>query len=153
MLAAGPIAVKCGAMAPARVLLAAFLALILVASTAAAQGDPDLAGAQAAALAQLEAFRNGDFEAAYGFASEEIREQFDRERFEQMVRGGYPEIARSATAVVDGVERAPNGHLFLYLRIRGANGKAVQAIYEMVHENAGWRVNGVVTRPDTSETA
>jgi ABC-type transporter MlaC component len=140
-------------MAPRHVGLAALLPLLLVALVATAQPAPDLAEARAAALEQLEAFRKGDFDAAYRFASTEIHEQFDRERFEQMVRGGYPEIARSATAVVDGSERAPNGHVFLFLHIRGANGKAVQAIYEMVSEDGRWKVNGVVTRPDTSESA
>ncbi|HEV8615590.1 MAG TPA: DUF4864 domain-containing protein [Methylomirabilota bacterium] len=133
-----------------RVLLAAIL---ITASVAAAQGDRDVADARAAVLEQLEAFRVGNFDAAYAFASAEIRQQFDRRQFEQMVRGGYPEIARPAGVVVDGAERAANGHVFVFLRIRGVNGGAVQAVYEMVHERGSWKVNGVVTRPDTSERA
>jgi hypothetical protein len=129
------------------------LAILLTASAAAAQGDRDVADARAAVLEQLEAFRAGDFDAAYGFASAEIRLQFDRGQFERMVRGGYPEIARPGRVVVDGAERAATGHVFVFLRIHGANGQAVQAVYDMVEEGGAWKVNGVVTRPDTSERA
>jgi hypothetical protein len=68
-----------------------------------------------------------------------------------MVRGGYPEIARSASAVIDGVERGDGGRLYLFVRVRGANGRLVEAVYEMLHEAGRWRINGVVTRPDASE--
>jgi uncharacterized protein DUF4864 len=142
-----------GAMRRRLVAPVAFLALLLAASPPAAQPDHDLADARAAVLAQLDAFRADNFDAAFRFASAEIHEQFDRGRFETMVREGYPEIARSVSAVVDGAERGPNGHLYLFVRVRGANGKAVQAVYEMVAEDGGWKVNAVVTRPDTSETA
>ena len=37
--------------------------------------------------------------------------------------------------------------------VRGVNGRGIEAVYEMVREDRGWRINGVVTRPDTSETA
>ncbi len=33
------------------------------------------------------------------------------------------------------------------MKIRGANGQAVEALYEMIWED-GWRINGVATRPD-----
>lgn len=115
--------------------------------------DTDLAAARDAALAQLDAFRRGDFERAYGYASQDIRQQFGREAFERMVRLGYPQIAAPATVAVDGAERAPNGSVFLFLRIRGADGTGVEAVYEMVSENGRWAVNGVVTRPDTSRSA
>jgi hypothetical protein len=38
------------------------------------------------------------------------------------------------------------------LRIRGASGSAIEALYEMVCEGlcegGQWKINGVVTRPD-----
>ncbi len=102
-------------------------------------------------MQQLEAFRRDDFEAAFGFASAHIHQLFDRARFEQMVRTGYPEIARSASAVIDGVERADGNRLYLFVRVRGANGLVVEAVYELVLETGRWRINGVVTRPDSSE--
>ena len=82
-----------------------------------------------------------------------VHDLFDRPAFEQMVRGGYPEIARSLSAVIDGSARGDGDELFLFLTIRGVNGRAVQAVHEMVNEHGRWRVNGVVTRPDASDKA
>jgi Domain of unknown function (DUF4864) len=127
--------------------------LLLVAVGIACAQDADVTAARASALAQLEAFRQGDFDRAYTYASVVIREQFGREAFERMVRLGYPQIAAPATVTMDGAERAPNGSVFLFLRVRGADGVAVEAVYEMVLEAGAWKVNGVVTRPDTSRAA
>jgi hypothetical protein len=104
-------------------------------------------------MQQLDAFRRDDFDAAYAFASAEIRERFDRTRFEAMVRGGYPEIARSVFAAVAQGERGSNGHIYLVLKIRGANGVSIEAVYEMVSESGGWKINGVVTKPDPDVSA
>jgi hypothetical protein len=139
-------------MTPAgRLVLAALLALWPAA--AAAQSAADVKDAGGVVLQQLDAFRRDDFETAFGFASSQIHQLFDRARFEQMVRTGYPEIARSASAIIDGVQRADGGRLYLSARVRGANGRVVEAVYEMVSEDGRWRINGVVTRPDSSEKA
>jgi hypothetical protein len=139
-------------MSPAgRLLLTALLALWPV--VAATQSDSDLEGAGGVVMQQLDAFRRDDFDEAFTFASTEIHQLFDRARFEQMVRTGYPEIARSALAVIDGVQRTDPSRLYLFVRVRGANGRAVEAVYEMVLEDGRWRINGVVTRPDSSEKA
>ena len=98
---------------------------------------------------QLAAFRAGDYRTAYSFASQEIQSLFDLPAFERMVKGGYPQIARSTDAWVTEVNLAPNGRLFVRLRIRGADGVFVQALYEMVWEEGSWRINGVVARPDS----
>ena len=134
-----------------RGLLAA--ALLVRAASASAQAPPD-ADAEAAGrivMQQLEAFRRDDYDAAFGFASAEIHATFDRNRFETMVRGGYPEIARSVFAVIDGSHRGPDGRLYVLMRVRGANGQGVEAVYEMVLEHGQWRINGVVTRPRSDE--
>jgi hypothetical protein len=99
-------------------------------------------------LRQLAAFRAGDFQTAYGFASEAIRAQFDLAAFEQMVKSGYPQIARSTHAWVTEARPGPDGGLHVLLRIRGSDGTFVLALYEMVREGPGWRINGVVARPD-----
>lgn len=125
------------------------LVLLVWASVATAQtGGVQLAGQ--VALRQLDAFRHGDFDAAYAFASSEIRLVFDREAFERMVRGGYPEIARSVSGVVTGGHVEPGGHAWVTLLVHGANGRAIEALYEFVWEDGQWRINGVVTRPDAS---
>ena len=99
-------------------------------------------------MKQLEAFRRGDFDTAYTFASSDIKQQFDRPAFEHMVKNGYPEIARSTFATVAGSTMAPNGHAYLSLKIRGANGNSVEALYELVLENGQWKINGVSAKPD-----
>lgn len=129
------------------------LALLAWAPAAPGQVDADTEAAGRVVLQQLEAFRRDDYDAAFRFASAEIHELFDRARFEAMVRGGYPEIARSHSAVIDGSERGPGGRLYLFVRVRGVNGRGVEAVYEMVREDGNWRINGVVTRPDRSERA
>jgi hypothetical protein len=68
-----------------------------------------------------------------------------------MVREGYPEIARSVFAVIDGGRPGSDGRLYLLMRVRGANGRGVEAVSEIVLEGGEWRINGVVTRPGTNE--
>jgi hypothetical protein len=125
------------------------LALALLPVCAWAQADKsDVKAAAEPVVKQLEAFRRDDNDTAYTFASEEIRLQFDRLRFEVMVRSGYPEIARSTVATVTGTELQPEGRAYVAVRIVGANGQIVEALYELVWQGA-WRINGVATRPAT----
>jgi Domain of unknown function (DUF4864) len=135
------------------VLALALLLPIAPAHGRAPSGATEVEAASEPVLRQLEAFRRDDFDAAYAFASTEIRQRFDRGRFEAMVRAGYPEIARSAFAAVAQGERAPNGNVYLVLKIRGANGVSIEAVYEMVSEPTGWKINGVVTKPDPGVSA
>jgi uncharacterized protein DUF4864 len=132
------------------VLLAALAAIGAAVPAARGQTSSDVEQATNVVMRQLEAFRQNDYDTAYGFASATIHEHFDRPAFEAMVRGGYPEIARSAAAVVVGSQAAPDDSLALLLKIRGASGRSIEAVYEMVREGANWRINGVATRPDES---
>ena len=99
-------------------------------------------------IKQLEAFRLGDFDAAYTFASSEIKEQFSRPAFEQMVKTGYPEIAHSTFAAIAASAVAPNGHAYLSVKILGANGNSIEAFYELLLESGQWKINGVTAKPD-----
>jgi hypothetical protein len=136
-----------------RQLLLTALVLLGAAAATAQTPDPDAEAAGRVVLQQLEAFRRDDYDTAFTFASEEIHQLFDRLRFEAMVRGGYPEIAHSASAIISGSERGDGGRLYLLVRVLGANGQGLEAVYEMVLEKGAWRINGVVARPDTSEQA
>ena len=127
---------------------ALWLVLVLIPSTVCAQSEADVRDATAVVMQQLDAFRRGDFATAYTFASEMIRSRFDRASFEQMVTLGYPEIGRSASAYVASSRLGPDGTLYLLVKIRGANGNAIEAVYELVREGGSFRINGVVARPD-----
>jgi hypothetical protein len=135
-----------------RTLVALWLGL--AATGAGAQPlDADAQAAGRIVMQQLDAFRRNDFSTAYAFASVTIRAMFDPPRFEQMVRDGYPEIAHSASATIEGSRRGDAGQVYLLVRIVGDNGRAIEAVYELVSESGGWRINSVVTRPDDSEKA
>src|SRR5690349_23365241 len=114
-------------MTRAAFLAVGLLASLLLTGAAGAQRDPDVDAAGRVILEQLDAFRRDDFDTAFTLASATIHDQFDRPRFEAMVRGGYPEIARSVSALIEGGQRGDSGELFLFLTIRGVNGLAVQA--------------------------
>ena len=128
--------------------LGVVVATLAVASVAFAQPGEVAKAAAEPIMKQLEAFRRDDYDVAYIFASTEVRRMFDREAFERMVKGGYPEIARSTFALVSRTEVTPDGHVYVNVKIRGANGNSIEALYDMVRENDGWRINGVVTKPD-----
>jgi Domain of unknown function (DUF4864) len=134
-------------------LLLSGLVLVGAAGAVAQAVDPDVEAAGRVVLQQLDAFRHDDFITAYTFASANIRQMFDRASFEKMVRGGYPEIARSSSATVDGHRRGNAGEIYLFVRIRGSTGRTIEAVYELVPEGGSWRINGVVTRPDSGDTA
>jgi Domain of unknown function (DUF4864) len=111
----------------------------------AAKTDPKTAAVPV--VKQLEAFRRNDFDTAFTFASGMIHAQFDRQDFETMVRRGYPEIAHSTFAAVTRTELESDGLAYVTVKIRGANGQTIEALYELIWED-GWKINGVATRPD-----
>ncbi len=125
-----------------------FVLLLLVPPSSAWAQTPAPKEASEPVMKQLEAFRRGDFDTAYTFASSEIKQLFDRSAFEHMVKNGYPEIARSTFASVANSTMAPNGHAYLQIKIRGSNGNSIEAIYELILENSQWKINGVTAKPD-----
>lgn len=131
--------------------LALLLALVLVTPEARAQTDEKAAAELA--MRQLDAFRHNDYDTAFTFASAEIHRLFDREAFERMVKSGYPEIADSVRARIVATRTGPDGHVYLVIKIRGANGQDVEAMYDMVREGGSWKINGVVAKPDPGEEA
>jgi hypothetical protein len=128
--------------------LTGILALVVCVVAAFAQtARPDPKTAAVPVMKQLEAFRRDDFDTAFTFASGAIRAQFDRPSFETMVRRGYPEIARSSFAAVVKTELPSEGVAYVTVKIRGANGQSIEALYELTWED-DWKISGVVTRPD-----
>ena len=45
------------------------------------------------------------------------------------------------------------GRGFVEVRVEGANGETVDALYELVDEQGQWRIKGVLTRPVDGATA
>jgi hypothetical protein len=129
------------------------LALLTVAATATGQGADPRADMARPVLDQLAAFRRDDWAAAYAYASATIQSRFDLEAFRQMVTGGYAPIARSTTATVSHVEVVDPSHGLVEVRVEGANGEMIDALYELVDEQGQWRINGVLTRPVEGATA
>jgi phage-related baseplate assembly protein len=128
----------------------ALVTLVLLARVAAGWGaEPAEEGMIRVIMDQLQAFRRGDFAAAYAHASSGIQARFALAAFQQMVTGGYPAIARSARAEVRDAEETAPGHGMVVLRIAGQDGDVVDALYEMIEEDGAWRIAGVVTRPVT----
>ena len=127
------------------------LALLTVAATAAGQGADPRSDMARTVLDQLAAFRRDDWAAGYAYASATIQSRFDLEAFRQMVTGGYAPIARSTTATVSHVEVVDPSHGLVEVRVEGANGEMIDALYELVDEQ--WRINGVLTRPVEGATA
>lgn len=135
-------------MTARRLAAAALLAVLVAAHPGAGQDDADARAAEAVVLRQLQAFRDDDYDTAYTVAAAVIRQAFDRAAFERMVRTGYPEIARSAHAVVSRHETTLDDRRHVTVRIMGASGARIVALYELVREPTGWRISAVVTRPD-----
>ena len=129
------------------------LALLLVAAPATGQGADPRAAMTQTVLDQLAAFRRDDWAAAYTYASQTIQARFGLEAFRQMVTSGYAEIARSLRATVSHVEMVDVDHGLVQVRVDGANGRTVDALYELVDEQGSWRIEGVLTRPVDGATA
>jgi hypothetical protein len=123
----------------------ALVALLAVLPAAARGGNLDEAGALV--LRQIAALRSHDFAAAYGFASRELRRNFSRGEFEWMLRRAHPEVASSTFASVVRTHES-GGYVYVTVKIVGRNGQTVEALYEMVQEAGGWRVNALSSRPD-----
>ena len=128
----------------------ACLAFLVALSTSAsvAIADSQTAGEEPAALVlrQIEALRAHDFGSAYALASRELRRNFTRGEFEWMVKRAHPEIASSASAVVVRTSES-GGFVYVTVHVHGRNGRRVEALYELVRERDGWKVNAVSSRP------
>jgi putative lipoic acid-binding regulatory protein len=124
----------------------AVLAAMLLLAPAAAAGEAATAAATLV-MKQLAALRAHDFAAAYALASRELRRTFSRAEFEWMVKRAHPEVASSADAVVVRTHEA-GGYVYVTVKVRGRNGKHVEALYELVREGEGLKVNAVSSRRD-----
>lgn len=137
--------------------LLALLACCFLAPTAfgespsIASGDATKRTLHAVIRGQLEAFRRGDFAAAYELAAPGIREKFPLAAFTEMVRGSYPEIAANTEAVfgltLDDGERA-----VVNVRVAARDKPPRRFQYSLERAGKQWRIAGVIPLAD-DETA
>lgn len=121
-------------------------ALVLAMPAAA---DQDAKPAIAATIdSQIEAFLADDLDAAFGYASQSIREIFGSpERFGEMVREGYPMVWRPAEWQFLEL-RDINGNLYQKVLITDQAGRIHILEYAMRPTDQGWRIRGVqILRP------
>lgn len=95
---------------------------------------------------QLNAFNREDYDTAYSFASRHIQTNFSRLEFEQMVKSGYPQIARSRRAVFEKIAfLETESRAVATVMITGLDRTTITANYRMVWEDGRWRIDGVMT--------
>lgn len=130
-----------------RELLAGILATLAALGSAHAESAADVPEADRAAIqatieAQLAAFRANDAYAAFAHASPMIQGLFETpDRFMAMVRTLYPPVWRSRTVEFTAlVER--DGRLVQKVELTGPDGAPALALYTMIRDAAGWRIDG-----------
>jgi hypothetical protein len=92
--------------------------------------------------AQLDAFRKGEVEKAYGFAAAELRAQKPLRIFTEIVRANYPEIWRNTRAEF-GIVRDDGRQATVTVQVYSKDGDAAYD-FTLVKEAAGWRIHGVL---------
>lgn len=116
----------------------------------AAPGSPATPAERAEAIssivAQLDAFRRGDYEKASYFQSPMLRMSIgSTERFRSMMANQYPEFANSAHAAFGEARSMMDGEqIVVPVAVTGKDGITVQAVYTMERSPDGiYRVIGV----------
>lgn len=99
-------------------------------------------------LGQIEAFRLGDFEAAFEFASDDIQTYFgSSEAFATMVGQGFAMVVDPAG--VKFLDNRPDGRaIWQKVLIRSKNGDTFVLDYQLVPAPEGWKINAVRPVPE-----
>ena len=115
------------------------VAALLAAWPALAQEEP----IQQTITSQIEAFRAGDFEGAFTYASPTIQGIFGNpSNFETMVTEGYPMVVDPEAVQMQDL-REIAGNLWQRVRITDRAGRDWLLDYQMVEGPEGWLINGV----------
>lgn len=131
--------------------LYAVLLMILTAlpTAAAAQEGP----IQETISNQLSAMAAGDFAAAFSYASPTIKGMFATpDRFEAMVRSGYPMVANHRDIRMLEL-RTVAGNLWQRVMITDTAGTTHLLDYMMVQNDQGWQINAVQLLPSAGVSA
>lgn len=104
--------------------------------------DPATEAAVATPVAaQLDALAAGDFAAAYAQASPFFRTVVTRERFEALIREGYPELLDVAARRLEGCT-VLNRRAALVVTVTTTPGARRTLAYELSDTDEGWRIDG-----------
>lgn len=109
--------------------------------------------AQHAIVAQLDDFKHNNYADAMHYQADSLRLRFpSQQKFESMIKRGYPEFANYQSVKFGKAMTEPHeGVIAQVTTLTGADGITVKAVYLMHFESSGYRVAGVsggqITRP------
>lgn len=129
------------------------LAMLLLAPVRAqTPSTGDEAAWQGVISAQIEAFRTGDATGAFGYAAAGFKLSFpDAEMFYAAILGtGYAPIAQSSTHSFGQFRMVDEAQVMQIVRLLGAEDGRFDALYQLVREPDGWRVQGVQLQKSTA---
>lgn len=114
--------------------------LLIVLGSASIAQEEDI---QSTITSQIEAFGEDDFETAFSYASPSIQMLFGNpQRFEMMVRSGYPMVINPSELTYFPLEDR-EGLYLQRVQIRDQDGVLYRLEYQMLQTNDVWRINGV----------
>lgn len=95
--------------------------------------------------AQLKAFKADDYAAAMKYQSAALREQVDSaEDFRRMIKNSYPQFAKYKSITYGNATCDPKAErVAIQVTVTGEDKITVKAIYLMVKEKDGYKVDGV----------
>lgn len=95
-------------------------------------------------LGQIEAFRSGDFDAAFEYASDDIQRYFgSAEAFAVMVGQGFSMVVDPKD--VEFLDNRPDGRaVWQKVLIRTQEGEVFVLDYQLVPASEGWKINAVL---------
>ncbi len=126
-----------------RFLALAFAAFVLSTGIARAQADADGSAIQTVISNQIAAFRSGDGDLAYSFASPGIRRMFPSvDVFMRMVEQGYEPVFRPRSfSFLD--QQVGDGRAIQTVDVVGPDGSAWIAMYTLERQPDGtWKITG-----------
>ena len=126
-----------------RPLLPALCLAAALASPAHAQDTPDALAIHRVISAQIDAFAQGDADAAFDFAAPPIRAKFGTAaRFLDAVRQAYPALVHPRSVTFTGLQQG-DAILVQKVEVVGPDGQGALASYDMEHEPDGrWLIAG-----------
>ena len=116
------------------------LAILVLAGAWRAEAGRE-AGIKAAIGGQLQAFGRGDTAHAFALGSPTIKDTFgSADQFAAMVAKSTAQLYRPQSFKFLSLART-DGKLIQRVRVQGADGSVVTALYEMVKVDGEWRIN------------